>query len=68
MIRIKYSKTFLSGPLAGLTVPAWYSVPDAYAEEHAHRLRCFTEAHPGKEVITGNLFAVSDVELEDVCQ
>jgi len=67
MVRVSYVKKFLSGNLAGLSVPCSYRVPNyAHGLMHLKNLQLLTESNPGSDCCTGARFFVYRLELADV--
>jgi hypothetical protein len=60
MHTVHYTKHFLSGNLAGLTVPCTLRVPDsAHAQLTLERLARYTVSEPGRDCVTNARFWVS---------
>jgi hypothetical protein len=67
MYRIEYSKHFITGLLAGLSVRCGFNVPDAeHAVESELQLARFTRANPGADAITGSQFWVYNIGSSEV--
>jgi hypothetical protein len=56
MTRIEYSKEFLTGLLAGLTVRGGFNVPSDVAAARMAELNRFTKLNPGRDCVTGDQF------------
>jgi hypothetical protein len=66
VVRVTYTKHFMSGLLCGLSVPASFPVPAAQADVTVELLSRCTPAHPGRDAITRNLFHVSAISTTPV--
>ena len=66
MKTLSYSKQFLSGTLAGLSVRCSYQVPASVVAERMERLNAFTPANPGHDCVTGAAFWVYNIGSEEV--
>lgn len=66
-VRISYSKQFISGNLAGISVSCGYTVPDhVHAALHMRDLNLLTKQNPGSDCVTGARFWVYNVGSADV--
>jgi len=65
-VRITYTKHFLSGLLAGLSVPASFPVPESQADVTVQMLSRLTPEHPGNEAVTRFRFAVSNISTTTI--
>ena len=66
MKRITYSKFFLTGTLAGLTVRCQFDVPADVCHQRSMELQAVTKNKPGRDLITGAQYWIYNVGSFDV--
>jgi len=66
MVRLSYSKHFLTGTLAGLSVRCGFNVPASEAHKRSLELQAVNVLHPGKDCITKAEYYIYNVGSEEV--
>lgn len=66
MVRISYSKYFLTGTLAGLSVRCGFNVPAEVAHERSLELQAVNCLNPGSDYGTKAKFYIYNVGSEEV--
>jgi hypothetical protein len=64
--RISYSKQFLTGALAGLSVRQTLDTTTDAVLLHAESLNRLTKANPGTDCVTGSAFWIYNIGTEEI--
>lgn len=64
--RVSYSKEFLTGTLAGISVRCGFDTTDDAVAIHLAELNAITKQNPGSEVLTAATFWVYNIGCEDI--
>lgn len=62
---ISYRKHFVTGPLASLSAPVRFEVPEDVAILRQAIIRSWTKNNPGSDALTGTLYYVTEVSCSE---